>query len=124
MSGERTEAPTPRRVSDARAEGRVARSMELSGAAGLLAGVWLLQIFGQQMVEGLKGILSASFQSVSNLSAPDLGAQAGALLPLIPSLGFILLGVMVTGVSVNFAQTGLLWASKRIGFDFTRLNPL
>jgi flagellar biosynthetic protein FlhB len=30
----------------------------------------------------------------------------------------------VTGVAVNFAQTGLLWASKRIGFDFTRLNPL
>ncbi|MBK8421962.1 EscU/YscU/HrcU family type III secretion system export apparatus switch protein [Candidatus Villigracilis saccharophilus] len=45
-------------------------------------------------------------------------------LQLLPSFSFIVVGLMLTGVVVTLAQTQFLWAGKKIGFDFKRLNPL
>jgi len=36
----------------------------------------------------------------------------------------MLLILLLVGVSVTLAQTGLMWAQKKIGFDFKRVNPL
>jgi flagellar biosynthetic protein FlhB len=36
----------------------------------------------------------------------------------------VILGLMLIGVVLSVAQTGLLWASKRPFFDFSRVNPL
>jgi len=48
---ERTEAPTARKLGEARAEGQVARSVELNAAVALLLGAWLLRNGGGQLVE-------------------------------------------------------------------------
>ncbi|HEX2980243.1 MAG TPA: EscU/YscU/HrcU family type III secretion system export apparatus switch protein, partial [Anaerolineaceae bacterium] len=43
---------------------------------------------------------------------------------LLPGMAAILFGLLVTGVAITFAQTGFLWSTKRIGFDFKRVNPM
>jgi flagellar biosynthesis protein FlhB len=43
---------------------------------------------------------------------------------LLPPLGLFLLGLLLAGIVVTVAQTQFLWAGKKIGFDFKRVNPL
>jgi flagellar biosynthetic protein FlhB len=124
---ERTEAPTPRKISEARAEGQVARSIELNAAAALLVGVWLLKGPGGRLIDELKNLLTSSILAIPQ-AQPDDGWLRNLLLAdlqhVAPGMGMILAGMAVTGVAVTLAQTGFLWASKRIGVHFDRLNPI
>ena len=56
-SGDKTEAPTPRRIQDAREKGQVAKSTDLSAAVGLLAGLILLNIYGTNIINGWMDLL-------------------------------------------------------------------
>jgi flagellar biosynthesis protein FlhB len=126
-SGERTEAPTSKRLSEARNRGQIARSQELNTAAALMVGFLLLRNSGAQLLIGVQELLK---QTLSSLPSGDLtGAGLRQLIVLdalkvLPNLGIILVTLMVTGVAVTLAQTGPLWASKRIGVDFGKVNPL
>ncbi|HRS26652.1 MAG TPA: EscU/YscU/HrcU family type III secretion system export apparatus switch protein, partial [Phycisphaerae bacterium] len=51
--GDRTEAPTPRRLQEARDEGRIPRSVDLTAAVALMAAVILLKILGDGLFGGL-----------------------------------------------------------------------
>jgi flagellar biosynthetic protein FlhB len=124
---EKTEAPTSRRISEAREQGQVARSQELSSAVALVAGAWLITGPGKRLLGDLEGLLVSSLTELP--TAEISTAWAGSLflnggLRLVSSMGIILVGLLFTAVAVNVAQTGFLWSSKRIGFDVTRLNPL
>ena len=124
---ERTEAPTPRHLNEARNRGQVARSHELNTVAAMLVGAALLRGPGLSLAHDLQGLMH---DSVSTLPTGDLtGAwlQAQALsvaMRILPDLGIVVLGLLATGLTVSVAQTGLLWASERPAFDFARLNPL
>lgn len=124
---DRTEAPTPRRIAEAREEGNVVRSNEINAAAILLLSVVLLRGPGGNLVSALSGLIE---QNVKELPTTDLSevwlrqTAFNSALKVLPSLGIILLGIMVAGIAVTLAQTGFLWTSKRIGFDFKRINPV
>jgi len=122
---EKTEAPTPRKLRDARAEGQVAKSHELAGAAVLLAGVLMLQNTGGKLIDEIKLLLStaASSQPVDVTSGAWLRSLLyDNVIVIAPGLALLLGVILFTGVSVNMAQTGLLWANKRLGFHFDRLD--
>jgi flagellar biosynthetic protein FlhB len=124
---EKTEAPTSRRLAEVRSQGQVARSVELNAAAALLVGVWLIASSGKRLVADLQVLLSSTLTSLpKDEIGPTwlLGLLAGHGRGLAAELGMIVLGLLLTGVMVTFAQTGFLWASKRIGVDFNRFNPL
>ncbi|NUM48666.1 MAG: flagellar biosynthesis protein FlhB [Anaerolineales bacterium] len=127
MSSERTEAPTPKRLHEARSEGRVARSPELNAALALFAGIYLLRFAG-----GKLGSAFASMVSTSLTTLPPADVNGGWYthqlmeygMQIVPMFGVILIGLMFTGVGVSVAQTGLYWPSKRKVFDVSRVNPL
>src|SRR5580704_12405891 len=54
--GDKTEAPTPRRRQEAREQGQVARSADLTAALLLLATLLLLNASGTGLVRVLKGL--------------------------------------------------------------------
>ncbi len=54
---EKTEAPTSRRRQEAREEGNVAKSMDLTAACTLLVGVLLLNFLGRSILEGMMASL-------------------------------------------------------------------
>ena len=60
MSEDRTQEPSKRRRLEARERGQVARSPELTGAAGLLAASALLGIWGDDLALALVGRSAAS----------------------------------------------------------------
>ena len=126
---EKTEAPTGRRLHEARAEGQVAISRELNTAAALLVGTWLLLGTGEDFISSLQSLM---IDMMTFTPLPDADPNSLWLfdllrdlaLRLLPSLGIIVLGLLVTGVSITIFQTGFLWASKRLQPDLSRLNPI
>lgn len=124
---DKTEAPTGRRIAEARKEGQVARSVEVNAAASLLVGAWLLTGPGKHLVEVFQGLIvsSINFRPEPELSTTWLRDLVYSnLSPVVGNVGLILVGLLFTGITATVAQTGLLFATKRLGFDFNRLNFL
>ncbi len=127
MSFDRTEPPTARRIREARDEGRVARSQELNAAASLLVGAWLLQSAGGRLITDIQCLLVSA---VTTLPSTDISGTwlldliLTDVLRLAPGVAMIVLGLLFTGVAVTIAQTGLLFAHKKLRFDLNKLNPL
>ncbi len=73
MSEDQTHAPTKQRRQQARQRGQVARSPELTAAAGLLAALVLLGVWGDDLVRAMVGLIRAPLTEVP-LTATDAGA--------------------------------------------------
>jgi len=124
---ERTEAPTGRRLKEAREQGQVAYSRELNAAGGLLLAAVLMGSPVRTLIynlgTGMKAVLTslpaaqANSQWIGQLMSDQIGL-------LLPQLTVIILAFLVTGVSITFAQTRLMFATKRLGFDLKKINPL
>ena len=124
---DKTEAPTSYRLQEARKDGQVVRSQELNTAVIILMSVFLLRGPGKQLASAFRDLMTTTVMDVPNV---DLSVEwlrqtimnfGGKILP---SFAFFLVGLMLTGVAITMGQTQFLWASKKIGFDFKRLNPV
>jgi flagellar biosynthesis protein FlhB len=128
VSGERTEAATPRRLEQLRGEGRVARSPELGAAVGLLAGCVILQSTAANAAARIQGLLTGSFTAVATTGrAQDadlvwaqqaLGNAGEVWLFVLAPLIFVL---PILGIGVGFAQ-GSVFSFKAL-LHFSTLNP-
>ncbi|MBK7455141.1 MAG: flagellar biosynthesis protein FlhB [Anaerolineales bacterium] len=123
----KTEAPTSHRLQEARDEGQVVRSQELISAIIIVMSAFLLRGPGKNMALAFQGLVTNLIVELpgANVTVEWLrGTAISFALQLLPSFSFIVVGLMLTGVVVTLAQTQFLWAGKKIGFDFKRLNPL
>lgn len=124
---EKTEAPTARRLQDARERGQIARSIELNAAAALIGGIWLLQGPGAQLAKSLSDLMRETVSNLTMQELTDIWLQTtlrNNFLMIALPFGEIVLGLMVIGLVVSFGQTGFGWASKRPFAEFSRLNPI
>ncbi|HEX8340472.1 MAG TPA: flagellar biosynthesis protein FlhB [Tepidisphaeraceae bacterium] len=124
--GDKTEAPTARKRAEARENGQIARSTDLTASVGLLASILLLSWFGGGAVQTLRDFmthcLGASLLETDQL---DLGGSVRLLaLNLAFAIGPIVVGLMVVAVVMNLAQVGFFLSTKRIEPKFDALNPL
>jgi len=126
--GEKTEAPTPRRRSEAREEGNVAHSQDLTAAVMLLGGVILLGVFGRRLFGGFKmlvemmlgGDWSADVAKTGDTpAAVTVGLNIGMtiVLPLV-------LGMFAMGIVANLLQVGILFSPKSLTPKFSKLSPI
>src|SRR5438874_10735399 len=125
--GDKTEAPTPRRRLEAREQGQIARSTDLTAAVLLLGILWMLSAFGPALVVALRGLvrLMLSGEMLSDLStAGSLGALLISLRVLTTALAPILAGVVVIAIVTNLAQVGLVFSGKRLQPNLEALNPI
>lgn len=128
MSGEdKTEAATPKRRSEARSRGQLAKSSEIS-SMGVMLGVLLTLHSGIGRAGGLiRAYFQSTFQHLNDARlTPNTVLQLGghffmtvaqALLPLF-------LTAMLLGVILNIAQTGPVWSPEALKWNFNKLNPL
>ncbi len=124
---DKTEAPTHRRLEEARQEGQVARSLELNTAVILLVGTLLLRGPGAELVRLIKELIVSSILMMPDIEVSGTWLKDFAfqqVMSFAPTIGVILAGLLISGVSVTLVQTGFLWANKKIGFDFKRVNPI
>lgn len=123
---ERTEPASPRRLEQAREEGQVPRSTELSTFAVVLAGAAALSLAGGDLAAELRslmrGALAIERESAfdSGVLVEELSARAGqALLAFLP-FGMI---VYAAALGAPLLMSGWMFSSKVLVPDFARLSP-
>lgn len=121
--GDKTEAPTPRKRMEAREQGNVAKSQDLTAAIGLLSGLMLIYIYSQSMFGQLLDI--TRLLGVPVIRAGDLvepvGMTASAVMwMLLPFMIFI----MIFTICGMLLQHGWLFSPKKLKPDASKLNPI
>lgn len=120
----KTEKPTPKRKREARQNGQVAKSPDLTGWAAVLVAVYLLPWY----VNGAKGRLLSLMSSVAEVTrSPSAPAALRVLesglrdvLTTVAPLGVIFVLLALAG---NVAQTGPAVSLKAARPKLSRLNP-
>jgi flagellar biosynthetic protein FlhB len=124
--GDKTEAPTPKRRAEAREQGNIARSTDLTSAALLVGTLMMLNWWGRGLVSALKALVtellgSRSMGDPSTLQLFDLIAHSvwGVGRAMLPLLG----GMVVLAVLVNVLQVGLYFNTQKLQPNLGALNP-
>ena len=122
---DKTEKPTSKKLKDARKEGNVAKSRELTSTVlimGWLAGGWLLMGDMYRRVSGLFEqalvVMTQPFDIALRTIVP-LAAQT----LLAMTLPLLLLAVLLA-LLVEFLQVGPVATMKKVTPDLTKLNPV
>jgi len=124
---EKTEAPTSRRIEEARKKGDIAKSMEVPSAAVLLAGLFTLYASSGFMMERLNMLLR---HYLGNLHTIEVTPGSMTLLTRESMLhtGLILapvmLAILVVALVANYAQVGVLFTTEKIAPKFDKIDPI
>ncbi|SKA72655.1 flagellar biosynthetic protein FliR/FlhB [Clostridium sp. USBA 49] len=126
-SEDKTEEATPKKKSDARKKGQVAKSKEVNLAFTLIACTLLMTILGGYAANSLKNTLRAflsdyilkdlNYNNIRNLILIVILRIFIVLLPLI-------IPIMLFGILGNFIQSGFIFTKDTIKFEFNKLNPI
>src|SRR3990172_8971592 len=107
---DRTEAPTPRRRSEARTKGQVARSHDLTAAAVLVVSFFTLKVLGPKLWGTLLAVMSISLSPESPVRLDELPTFVGAMgLEMGKQLAPLFAVLFLSGIVVLFAQVGWLF---------------
>jgi flagellar biosynthesis protein FlhB len=126
----KTEKATPKRRTDARKKGQVAKSTDLSGAVVLGVGLVGLMFLGPKMVSGAGAAMSAIFAQISTPGAATTAAglhtiEKIALNTLLTTVAPVCGMCVVAAFLVNAAQVGGVKPSwQAIKPTFGKINPL
>ena len=125
---EQTEKATPKRVSEARGRGQVARSPDVSGAAIFLAIIITLhltfaQTFGYAAHSFIVSIQHANGHDPVTIFSTCGGSSRASFAVYTLILGVAFGAALVIGVVANVLQVGFLFAPKKIAPNFGVLNP-
>lgn len=124
---ERTEPPSSRRLEQARAEGQVPTSRELSAFLVMAAGTLGLWGFAGWYAPRIEALMRAGL-SFDRQQAFDAGRMSTLLLSLgseaILVLSPIFLGAIAATLLSPFLLGGFVFAPKALALDFSRLDPL
>jgi flagellar biosynthetic protein FlhB len=123
---DKTQPATPRRRRDARAEGDVARSADLTAAVALAGMLVLLLFFGAALFKAMQRLVAQALatESLSQLDGPALAHSVSAAIALAAgALAPVLIGLVLFAIVINLSQVGLLFAGKKIRPNLSHLNP-
>lgn len=122
---DQTEKPTPKRLKDARKDGEVHRSQDMSRTVLLL--IWLLMfwLLANYLFEQIEALFNHIFDRIPTSHGPaetvESITKAGTAFVKI-MLPFLLVAVVV-GIVIEFMQVGAVFAPKRMVPKLERLNP-
>jgi flagellar biosynthesis protein FlhB len=126
MSDQKTEAPTPRRIEQARRRGEsVGRSHELSMTLTLGAGILMLTATLPAAASRIGSSIVAAISDIStpvagtNVPLARLGAGISETFATILPLALV---VMIAGIAGQLASGGLIVSLGAVRFDSARLN--
>ena len=124
---DRTESATPKRLEDARREGRIPRSRDLTAAAVMVtAGITLL-VAGESIGGRLKMMMTDGL-SLSREEIFDSGALASAFgslsMAALLAIAPVLLATLVAALGAPLALGGWAFSGKALALDISRLNPV
>jgi flagellar biosynthetic protein FlhB len=125
---EKTERATPRRRQEARQDGNVARSNDLTAAVSLLAAVLLLNLLGSKLFMGMKVAVEAVLGGATseNPTRPqDLSSMFAFLGRVaVESTAPLVVALAAVALVATVGQVGFMFTGKPLMPDLTKLSPL
>lgn len=126
---DRTEEASDRKREQVREKGQIPRSADFAGAFVLVAGILILQYFGQYLIAGMKDLLLHYISLIG--SPPETLSIAEVQLQTIYSINvlfasswFFWLGMILAALAANFIMVGFYMSSEPLVPKFERLNPI
>ncbi|WP_052772932.1 type III secretion system export apparatus subunit SctU [Luteimonas sp. FCS-9] len=122
---DKTEKPTSKKLKDARKEGNVSKSRELTSTVlvmGWLVGGWLLMGFMFRRVSGL-------FEQALQVMNQPFDVALRTIVPLAAQVFLsmtlpLLLMAVLLGLLVEFLQVGPVASMKKVTPDLSKMNPV
>ncbi len=123
---DRTEAPSAKRVSQARERGQVAISRDFTSLAVIAAATLTLVMAGPGAARSLAVQLRAFLTTPVGVGAPAVGggAVADAAGMLLRTLAPFLVVPLAAGIAAVFLQSGLMVSLHTLIPDLARLSPM
>ena len=126
-TGEKTEEPSGKRISEGVSQGQIAKSPDINTAVLLATALFLLTLLGSEIWESLQAYLIHIYQDLGSLTmSPD--SLKGYLAGFFQLLGDIVLpfmiGVMCVGVLAGGTQTKFALTPKVIQMNLNKFNPI
>jgi type III secretion protein U len=127
QGGDRTEKPTPKRLRDARKDGDVAKSKELTSTVLVLCWLVMAWLAVPMIARQLLQLFQASLEAIgpgvelSRQQMLPLGMQAFKTLLLLTLP--LTLGAAAIGALTEFLQVGVVFAPKRVTPKMERMSP-
>lgn len=123
---ERTEEPTGKRLQDAKNDGNVPKSQDVSSWVSLLVSlpvvVFLFNYASENVLKLFHYYMGLIGTALTKEKLFEIIAITGQYLALI--LLPILFPIMLAGIISNVAQFGFIFTTKPITFDLSKLNPI
>ena len=121
---EKTEPPTPRRREEARKQGQVARSQDLTAAAMLLSAFLALWLLGPGIWQSVLAMTRASLR-LDSIHVDETLVLGGAMaVEVIKRLAPFLLIVFIATLVALVAQVGLNFTLQPLMPNLGRINPI
>ena len=125
-STSKTEDATPRRLEEARKDGDVAKSAELAQVCALAGAFGAVALGGGMLARNLADDL---LPFIAHPDTIQLGGAAGiavawrVMQAAAPTLAAVLGATMLAGVGGNLVQHGVLFTTKKLTPDFSKISP-
>ncbi|MDD3223481.1 MAG: fused FliR family export protein/FlhB family type III secretion system protein [Clostridium sp.] len=124
---DKTENATPKKKSDARKKGQVARSKDIPLAVTLLTSSIILVTLGDFLYNRLRTMMIVYFSDYVGKELTFYTVQHVFIYALY-NIGIIFLcfavPIMVAGIAANIMQTGFMFTGESLKPDFKKLNPI
>jgi flagellar biosynthetic protein FlhB len=127
-SDSKTEQPTQRRLSKAHDEGNLYHSQEVKTAAIIIGGLVLVWGLANPLLSRIDRMLSGFYERADSIrfdtvdSFTAFMASVAGQLALIMAIPFGMF--VVIALAATIMQTGFVFTTEKLGFDFERINPL
>lgn len=126
---EKTEKPTPKKRRDAREEGQVLQSREVTGVFILLSTFLGLKIFGKYIINYLAEFMMDIYKTIENID--ELFYENNLMIGFTKII-FVFLGLMapmlfiafLSALIINYLQVGFLFTTKPLKIKLNRINPI
>lgn len=126
-SGEKTEQPTSKKLSESKKKGQVAKSQDLNASIILLVSAILMVIFADRSVQKICEFLYVSYTDYIHYSLNERNVQSlfGIYIYNFFRVTGIAFGViMVMGVTANLIQSGFIFSLEPLKPNLNKLNPI
>lgn len=125
-AGEKTEAPTPKKLQDSRKKGQVAQSQDINKLFVTLIGIELFIMMHASLLEDIKYLFEVSFQlqirnDFSEIARTLISECLGVFLNFT---AILLLAVILARLTSGFSQFGFLIAPEALKIDMKKLSPV
>lgn len=125
-TGEKSEDPTPQKLSQARKKGQVGKSADVASAISFAASFAVLALTANTIASQLKALMIASF-SIDHqrdlLNATSKIVSEGFEKWIILTLP-LMVAASIMGVAANYIQIGFIFSSDPLLPKFEKINPI